>query len=207
MLKIGLTGGVASGKSTVADLFEALGAPLIDTDVLARKVVEPGEPGLAAVRDEFGPEVLTERGELDRRKLRSIVFADDAKRRRLESILHPLIRGRLLAELRQLDAPYVVIAVPLLVETNFDQLVDRVLVVDVPVEVQLERLMQRDGSSRAEAQAMIDAQVDRETRLARADEVIDNSGSVDSTRAQVEALHRLYLQLAMVCREESGRAE
>ena len=207
MLKIGLTGGVASGKSTVAGLFEALGAPLIDTDVLAREVVEPGEPGLAAVRDEFGPAVLTERGELDRRKLRSIVFADDGKRRRLESILHPLIRERLLAKLERLDAPYVIIAVPLLIETDFAKLVDRILVVDAPVEVQLARLMARDGSTRAEAQAIIDAQVDRETRLARADDIIDNSGDLASTRAQVEALHRRYLQLATVCREESGRAE
>lgn len=207
MLKIGLTGGIASGKSTVADLFEALGAPLIDTDVLAREVVEPGEPGLAAVRDEFGPAVLTERGELDRRKLRSIVFADDEKRRRLESILHPLIRERLLAKLERLDAPYVIIAVPLLIETDFAKLVDRILVVDAPVEVQLARLMARDGSTRAEAQAIIDAQVDRETRLARADDIIDNSGDLASTRAQVEALHRRYLQLATVCREESGRAE
>jgi len=207
MLKIGLTGGVASGKSTVAELFEALGAPLIDTDVLAREVVEPGEPGLAAVRDEFGPAVLTERGELDRRKLRSIVFADDEKRRRLESILHPLIRERLLAKLERLDAPYVIIAVPLLIETDFAKLVDRILVVDAPVEVQLARLMARDGSTRAEAQAIIDAQVDRETRLARADDIIDNSGDLASTRAQVEALHRRYLQLATVCREESGRAE
>lgn len=207
MLKVGLTGGIASGKSTVADLFEALGAPLIDTDVLARKVVEPGTPGLAAVRDEFGPGVLTERGELDRRKLRSIVFADDEKRRRLESILHPLIRERLRAELDRLDAPYVIIAVPLLIETDFAELVDRILVVDVPVEVQLARLMARDGSTRAEAQAIIDAQVDRETRLARADDIIDNSGDLASTRTQVEALHRRYLQLATVCREGSGRAE
>lgn len=207
MLKIGLTGGVASGKSTVADLFKALGAPLVDTDVLARQVVEPGETGLTAVREAFGRDVLTEDGRLDRRKLRAIVFSDDEKRRRLESILHPLIRERLLAELDRLDAPYVVIAVPLLIETDFAELVDRVLVVDAPVDVQLDRLMTRDGSTRAEAQAIIDAQVDRETRLAHADDVIDNSGDLAATRAQVEALHRRYLQLATVCREESGRAE
>ncbi len=202
MLKIGLTGGVASGKSTVADLFRALGAPLIDTDVLAREVVEPGEAGLDAVCKAFGPDVLTEDGRLDRRKLRSIVFADDEKRRRLEAILHPLIRERVIAELGRLDAPYVIIAVPLLIETDFAKLVDRILVVDVPVDVQLDRLMARDGSTRAEAQAIIDAQVDRETRLAHADDVIDNSGDLASTRAQVETLHRRYLQLATVCRDE-----
>jgi len=207
MLKIGLTGGVASGKSTVAELFRALGAPLIDTDVLAREVVGPGEEGLDAVREAFGPDVLTEDGRLDRRKLRSIVFSDDEKRRRLEAILHPLIRERVIAELERLDAPYVIIAVPLLIETDFKELVDRILVVDAPVDVQLARLMARDGSTRAEAQAIIDAQIDRETRLAHADDVIDNGGDLASTRAQVEALHRRYLQLATVCRDETRRAE
>lgn len=207
MLKIGLTGGVASGKSVVADVFQTLGAPLIDTDVLAREVVEPGAVGLAAIRDEFGQDVLTQDGRLDRRKLRSIIFASDDKRRRLESILHPLIRESLLARLSSIDAPYVIIAVPLLIETNFTELVDRILVVDVPVELQIERLMARDNISRDEAEAMIAAQAPRETRLAHADDIIDNSGSLDSTRAQVEALHRRYLQLATVCREESGRAE
>ena len=196
MLKIGLTGGVASGKSTVARLFENLGAPLIDTDIVAREVVGPGQEGLAAIRDEFGTDVLTEDGRLDRRKLRSIVFADDAKRRRLEALLHPLIRARVMAQLGRVDAPYVIIAVPLLVETDFGKLVDRVLVVDVPVETQLERLMERDGSTRTEAEAMVAAQTTRDARLARADDVIDNSGALAFTQAQVEALHRRYLQLA-----------
>ena len=195
-MKIGLTGGVASGKSTVARLFENLGAPLIDTDIVAREVVEPGQEGLAAIRDEFGTDVLTEDGRLDRRKLRSIVFADDAKRRRLEALLHPLIRARVMAQLGRVDAPYVIIAVPLLVETDFGKLVDRVLVVDVPVETQLERLMERDGSTRTEAEAMVAAQTTRDARLARADDVIDNSGALAFTQAQVEALHRRYLQLA-----------
>src|SRR5690606_38933494 len=149
----------------------------------------------AAIRDEFGQDVLTQDGRLDRRKLRSIIFANDDKRRRLESILHPLIRKRLLARLSTIDAPYVIIAVPLLIETNFTELVDRILVVDVPVELQIERLMARDNISRDQAEAMIAAQAPRETRLAHADDVIDNSGSLDSTRAQVEALHRRYLQL------------
>jgi len=208
MLKIGLTGGISSGKSAVASHFEALGVPVIDTDILAREVVEPGEPGLAAVRREFGDDVLGADGRLDRRKLRSIVFADAAMRRRLESILHPMIKALMLARLEALRGePYAIVVVPLLVETEFEELVDRVLVVDVPVETQVERLMARDGITRAEAEAMIAAQTTRETRVAHADDVIDNSGSLDSTRAQVEALHRRYLQLATVCREESGRAE
>jgi dephospho-CoA kinase len=208
MLKIGLTGGIASGKSTVAALLEAAGAALVDTDLIAREMVEPGHPGLSAIRDVFGPEVLTGDGSLDRRKLRAAVFADDAKRRRLEAILHPLIRTRVLERINALrDAPYVVIAVPLLVETNFAELVDRVLVVDVPVEVQLARLVARDGISRGEAEAMIAAQADRETRLAHAHDVIDNSGDPATTRAEVEALHRRYLELATVCRDGAGRAE
>ncbi len=207
MLKIGLTGGVASGKSTVARLFEDLGVPLIDTDVVAREVVEPGEPALAAIRNEFGAEVIDADGRLERRKLRSIVFADNEKRRRLEALLHPRIRARVLAHLGRVEAPYVIIAVPLLVETDFAKLVDRVLVVDAAVETQLERLMQRDGSTRTEAEAMVAAQTRRDARLARADDVIDNAGALESTRAQVEALHRRYLQLATVCRDEAGRAE
>lgn len=208
MLTIGLTGGIASGKSTVAELFAALGVPVIDTDVIAREVVEPGEPGLAAIRDAFGAEVLTPDGRLDRRRLREIVFADAAKRRRLESILHPLIRERTLARLAAVrNAPYAIVVVPLLVETDFGKLVDRVLVVDVPVDAQLERLASRDGIDRAAAEAMVAAQASRETRLAHADDVIDNAGDLAATRAQVERLHARYLELATVCREDSGRAE
>lgn len=208
MLTIGLTGGIASGKSTVAELFAALGVPVIDTDVIAREVVEPGEPGLDAVRAAFGPKVLTSEGRLDRRRLREIVFADAAKRRRLESILHPLIRQRTLARLEAVrDAPYAIVVVPLLVETNFGELVDRVLVVDVPVDTQLERLVARDGIDRSAAEAMVAAQTSRETRLAHADDVIDNAGDLAAARAQVERLHARYVELATVCRDESARAE
>jgi dephospho-CoA kinase len=208
MLIIGLTGGVASGKSAVAELLEGLGAALIDTDVVAREVVAPGERGLALIIDAFGPGILSAEGELDRRKLRSSVFADDTKRRRLEEILHPLIRARVLERIAALrGVPYVVIAVPLLIETDFDELVDRVLVVDVPVETQFERLIARDGIGRAEAEAMIAAQADRATRLAHADDVIDNSGDLAATRVQAEALHRRYLELATVCRDGAGRAK
>jgi dephospho-CoA kinase len=195
MLKVGLTGGVASGKSLVADLFAKLGAALVDTDVISRDVVAPGEPGLEAVRKLFGPAVITA-GELDRRALRAIVFADAAKRRHLEDVLHPLIRERTLQKLGEAQGPYAVVVVPLLVETFFGQLVDRVLVVDCPVATQLERLVRRDGLSHTEAEAIVAAQIDRASRLAAADDVIDNSGSIDATRAQVQALHRRYLELA-----------
>ena len=196
MVRVGLTGGIASGKSVVAELFAALGAPIVDTDQVAREVVAPGEPGLTAVAEEFGRAILTTAGTLDRAALRRRVFADKRARERLEAILHPLIRARTLAAMDDLDAPYVLVAVPLLVETGFSALVDRVLVVDCPRELQLARLMARDQHNQAEAEQILAAQVSRETRLAAADDVIDNGGSLAATRAQVATLHQRYLELA-----------
>jgi dephospho-CoA kinase len=195
-LVVGLTGGIASGKSAVAAMFVALGAGLVDTDMVAREVVAPGEPGLAAVRGAFGAKVLLPSGEIDRAALRGLVFNDEAKRRQLETLLHPLIRARTLAKLAEVVAPYAIVAVPLLVETDFGQLVHRVLVVDCPEHLQLERLMKRDAIPRPEALAMLRAQADRATRLKAAHDVIDNSGTRENTRAQVEVLHRRYLELA-----------
>jgi dephospho-CoA kinase len=202
-LVVGLTGGIASGKSAVAAMFVALGAGLVDTDVVAREVVAPGQPGLAAVRDAFGRGVLRASGEIDRAALRSLVFADPAKRRRLESLLHPLIRAETLRKLREIAAPYALVAVPLLVETDFGQLVDRVLVVDCPEQVQLDRLIRRDAIPHAEALAMLRAQADRASRLKAAHDVIDNSGTREATRAQVEQLHRRYLDLAALAARRS----
>lgn len=195
-LVVGLTGGIASGKSLVGAMFVKLGVPLVDTDVVAREVVAPGQPGLDAVAAEFGPAVLSPQGELDRRALRSLVFADESRRRNLESLLHPLIRRRTRDKLADLEAPYAIVAVPLLVETDFGELVDRILVVDAPESVQLERLMRRDATPKAEALAMLRAQADRATRLKAAHDVIDNSGAIEATRRQVELLHRSYLDLA-----------
>lgn len=196
VFKVGLTGGIASGKSLVAAMFKDLGAALVDTDVIARDVVSVGQPALAAVREAFGPGVLTPAGELDRAAVRALVFDDVDKRRTLESILHPVIRERTLAALAAVERPYAIVAVPLLVETDFAQLVDRVLVVDCPTELQLERLMRRDGLPRSAALAMIGAQADRATRLKAAHDVIDNGGDRVATRRQVEQLHRRYLELA-----------
>ena len=198
-LIVGLTGGIASGKSLVGAMFVKLGASLIDTDVVAREVVAAGQPGLAAVAAEFGRTVLLPTGELDRRALRSQVFADEAKRHTLEALLHPLIRARTrakLAELAELTAPYALVAVPLLVETSFGEIVDRILVVDCPESLQLERLMRRDAIPKPEALAMLRAQTDRATRLKAAHDVIDNSGAPDATLRQVDVLHRRYLDLA-----------
>ena len=196
MLIIGLTGGIASGKTTVADLFAARGVPLVDADVSARVVVAPGSSGLAAVVEAFGSEILTTTGELDRRALRARVFGQPEERRRLESILHPLIRQHLQDSLQALSGPYALLVAPLLLEGDLSKAVQRVLVVDVPEEVQIARVMSRDGSSREEAEAILRAQMSRQERLARADDVIVNDGDLDALEPQVERLHRQYLRLA-----------
>ncbi len=195
MFRVGLTGGIASGKTAVADIFGTLGAGIVDTDRVARDVVARGEPGLEAVRREFGPAVLRSSGDLDRRALREVVFSDSAARRKLESLLHPLIRARTLEALERLTAPYAVAVVPLLIETGFSELVDRIVVVDCPRKIQIERLMDRDGIGIDQAESMLNAQANRETRLRAADDVIDNSGSRESTRRQVQKLHALYERL------------
>jgi dephospho-CoA kinase len=195
-LIVGLTGGIASGKSLVGNMFVKLGAGLVDTDVIAREVVARGEPGHAAVSAAFGAGILLPSGEVNRAALRSVVFGDPAKRSELEAILHPMIRDRTRQKLAELETPYAMVAVPLLVETNFAELVDRILVVDCPESAQLERLMRRDAIPRDEALAMVRAQVDRATRLKAAHDVIDNSGTPDATRRQVEHLHHRYRDLA-----------
>jgi dephospho-CoA kinase len=195
MLRIGLTGGIGSGKSAVAERFAARGVPVIDTDVVAREVVAPGEPALAEIVAAFGPDVLDEQGRLDRRRLRERVFADAAARRQLESILHPRIRAAVQQRIEALSAPYCIIVVPLLIETGFGP-VDRVLVVDVDETQQIERTRQRDRVSAESVRRIMEAQASRSERLARADDVIDNNGGLEALDRQVEALHRRYLALA-----------
>jgi dephospho-CoA kinase len=185
-VRVGLTGGVASGKSTVAALLEELDAVIIDADELAREVVEPGSPGLAAVTDAFGPDVLADDGSLDRPALGAVVFADEVARRRLEKILHPLIRARA-AEIEASAPPgtLVVHDIPLLVETGQGDAFDAVLVVDVPVETQVERMVTQRGWTREDAEARVAAQASREQRLAAATYVIDNTGTRDDLRERV----------------------
>lgn len=195
-LRIGLTGGIASGKSAVADLFAALGVPVIDSDVIARQVVEPGEPALEAVVDAFGPGVLAPDGRLDRPALRALVFADPDARRRLEGLLHPAIRARMAAEAATAGGPYQVQVIPLLVEGGRADAVDRVLVVDCPEALQLERLAARDGESPERARAILAAQASRAVRLAAADDVILNDGSLEALRSKVAELDRRYRDLA-----------
>ena len=192
-MRVGLTGGVASGKSTVAALLRELGAVVVDSDVLAREVVEPGTPGLAAVVEAFGPEMLTADGALDRPALGAVVFGDEAARRRLEAILHPLIRARA-AELEAAapEGTVVVHDIPLLVETGQADRFDAVLVVDVPVETQVERMVRDRGMSREDALARVAAQADRAQRLAAATHVVDNTGTREDLRDRVtEVLEKL----------------
>jgi dephospho-CoA kinase len=196
MFRVGLTGGIASGKTTVAALFTELGAGLVDTDQVAREVVAEGEPGLEAIVDAFGTGVLLDSGDLDRSALRAIIFGDADERRKLEGILHPLIRALTLTQLDAVEAPYAVVVVPLLVETDFAEFVDRVLVVDCPRELQLERLVQRDQISTADAEAMLATQVNRETRSAHADDILDGGQSLDKIRQHVGILHTDYLRRA-----------
>jgi dephospho-CoA kinase len=194
--RVALTGGIASGKTTVAERFAALGVPVIDTDLIARQVVEPGEPALAQIVAAFGPGVLDADGRLDRRRLREIIFADATARRRLEAILHPAIRAEMECQSRAAGGPYQLLVIPLLAEGGRRDHVDRVLLVDVPEAVQVERLMRRDGVSREQAAASLGAQATRAARLAIADDVLTNTGRAEDLDEQVAALHARYLGLA-----------
>jgi dephospho-CoA kinase len=195
-LKIGLTGGIASGKSTVARLFAERGIPVIDLDLVAREVVAPGQPALAAIVKAFGADVLDERGELDRASLRARVFRDPVARRRLEELLHPRILEAGVSQAEQAGGPYQVIVAPLLVEFGLTGWVDRVLVVDCPAETQLQRLLARDGGGEAIARAILATQASREQRLAAADDVIVNDGSPEHLPGVVATLDAAYREMA-----------
>ena len=196
ILRIGLTGGIASGKSTVADLFAALEVPVIDTDKIAREVVEPGQPPLEKLVERFGAGILTPDGHLDRPKLREIVFSDPRARADLEALTHPAIGSAVEAMAAAAGGPYQILVIPLLVEKGLGKRLDRVLAVDCPESLQLQRLQARDGSSAEQAQAILDAQASRTARLQAADDVIRNESDVADLRQQVAALHRRYLELA-----------
>jgi len=198
---VALTGGVASGKSAVARRFEALGIHVHDADVAAREVVAPREPALAEIEFVFGAEVLNADGSLDRRAMRERVFADPEARRKLEGIIHPRVRAWLRRRVGMDRGPYCMLAIPLLVENRGAYAwVERVLLVDAPEMLQIERLMHRDGIARETAQRMLDAQSSRQQRLAMADDVIVNEGEESALDAQVTALHARYLELAQAAR-------
>jgi len=197
MLKIGLTGGIGSGKTSVSDIFSELGVPVIDTDVVARQLTVRDGAALPEIHAAWGESVMRLDGELDRDALRRRIFAAPEERRRLEAILHPLIRRQVVAALAELDAPYVVVVIPLLVETgNYRELLDRVLVVDCPESLQVERVRARSGLSAEEVSAIISAQADRSSRIAAADDVIANDANSRSLREQVLSLDAKYREIA-----------
>jgi len=197
VLTIGLTGGIASGKSSVASQFTALGVPIIDTDIIARELVAPGQLALQEIVEHFGAESLQTDGQLNRTWLRQRIFSDAHERAALNAIMHPRIRARVEDELSKLTTPYAIIVIPLLIECqNYGGIVQRVLVVDLDEAEQLRRLMARDSIDATQARSALSAQATRAQRLARADDVIDNNGTADQLAAQINRLHEHYTQLA-----------
>ncbi len=193
---VGLTGGIGSGKSTVAAEFVRLGIQQVDADIVARQVVEPGTAALEAIVQQFGEAIRNSDGQLDRSRLRQIVFNDETAKNWLNQLLHPLIRQEMLRQLADATSPYVLLVAPLLLENKLDQLVDTVLVVDVSEQTQINRTSVRDGSSESLVQSIMAAQCSREERLARANQVISNEGSSDTLPAKVAELHRIFLRVA-----------
>jgi len=196
MLVIGLTGGIGSGKSTVAEMFESLGVPIIDMDRIARQIVEPGQPALTQIKQAFGEKIVAASGQLNRQQLSKIIFDSAEKRHQLEAILHPLIRQETARQLAELKSPYCIVVIPLLLESEQRSLVDRVLVVDVPESLQITRTMQRDGISAAQVRKILAAQVGRDSRLNAADDVIDNSAAMEVIRHRVDELDQQYRALS-----------
>ena len=193
IFKIGLTGGIATGKTTVADIFSSLGIEIIDTDEIAKEAVKPGEPALKLIIDSFGEDIIEKKSKkLDRRKLRKIIFENNEYKKKLESILHPIIRKKTLDLLLETKSKYVIIVVPLLIETGFIEIVDYVIVVDCPRKTQLQRLLERDKISKKDGENIIKNQINREDRLKKADTIIDTSKDIKSVINQV---NKIYLRI------------
>jgi len=191
-LKIGLTGGIGSGKSSVSQLFSGLGINIIDADLIARQVVEPDSFALKKISEHFGPQILLNNGHLDRAQLRNIIFSEQQQLNWLNQLLQPIIRKGISQQLKCATGPYTMLDAPLLLENKLNQEVDRVLVIDCDVQQQIERTQQRDGQSVEATQAIINTQMPRQQRLALADDVIDNRGDLQRLKSQVMALHESY---------------
>ena len=196
MFTVGVTGGIGSGKSSAADRFRQLGVPVIDADVVARQIVEPGMPALQEIINTFGESVANDRGELDRAALRKIIFSDSSRKSQLEAILHPRIYDEILRLLSELSTPYAIVVIPLLAESKREYPLDRILVIDVPSDVQISRVTTRDGQSTEEVERIISSQASRYSRLAIADDVIENIDSKDDLYERVDAMHLTYLEYA-----------
>ncbi len=194
MLKIGLTGGIGCGKSTVTKLFNSLyNIPIIDADIIARQLVEPGQKAFSLIQQTFGGSIISREGLLDRKKLKEIIFSNSDKKQQLEKILHPLIYQRMQSEFDQQTTAYSILCIPLLMETKMTGFVDRILVIDCPVEIQIERVRNRDQLSTQQIMSIIASQVSREYRLSHSNDIIDNSNSNNPLAEQVKKLHNQYI--------------
>ncbi|MCL6269277.1 dephospho-CoA kinase [Sansalvadorimonas sp. 2012CJ34-2] len=196
MFVVGVTGGIGCGKTSVTDYLAGKGIIIADADQAARVVVMPGQPALQSIAQHFGENLILPDGQLNRRALRDIIFDNETERRWLEQLLHPLIFQQINFELEQATSPYVVLVSPLLIETSQHQLVNRILVIDVSEETQIARTMNRDGVPREQAEAILRSQSDRQNRLNKADDVVDNSGSLEQLHQQLDKLHQTYLDMA-----------
>lgn len=193
---VGLTGGIGSGKTTVANLFAAEGITLVDADIVARDVVAPGSNGLKAIVAHFSSDILTPEGSLDRAKLRQRIFSHDAEREWLNQLLHPMIRQEMQKQVENATSPYVIMVVPLLFENGLDRLVNRTLVVDISPDLQISRTVKRDNVDASQVNNIINSQCSRSEKLARADDIIDNQGEISTLKREVLALHQRYLHLS-----------
>lgn len=192
VLKIGLTGGIGSGKSTACEIFSELGVPIIDADIVARKVVQAGMPALQLIKEEFGEDIITKDGLLDREKARDQIFTNEIDRKKLENILHPVIYERIVHETENIDSSYCIISIPLLLETEALEIIDRVLIIDVSEKLQLSRASVRDNASLNDIERIIRTQISRDNRLAAADDIINNEGDIENLRRQIHDLHEFY---------------
>ena len=195
MLIIGLTGGIGSGKSVASDKFASLGITVVDADVASRTVVEPGMPALKEIESHFGPEIIAGDGQLDRTNLREIIASDAEERKWLESVLHPRIGEQITKEISESSSPYTIFVAPLLLETNSDNMCSRVLVVDVAEEVQIQRTIKRDQMLGEQIEKIVAAQMSRKERLEKADDVLENAGTIRELQDHVEELHHKYLEM------------
>ncbi len=195
-LCIGLTGGIGSGKTSATDIFSELGVPVIDADAISHEVVQTGQPALQSIAETFGVEVIGEDGHLRRDHLRKLIFNDLPARRKLEAIIHPLVFDGIAKRICQVTFPYCIVSSPLLLESSSAHDIDRILVIDVPETLQIERASQRDRSQSTEIKKIIDAQISRRERLDAADDIITNDRDLSFLRAQVETLHKKYLETA-----------
>ncbi len=192
VLKIGLTGGIGSGKSTACEIFSQLGVPIIDADIVARKVVQAGMPALQLIKEKFGEDIITKDGLLDREKTRDQIFTNEIDRKKLENILHPVIYERIVHETDNIDSSYCIISIPLLLETEALEIIDRVLIIDVSEKLQLSRASVRDNASLNNIERIIRTQISRDNRLTAADDIINNEGDIENLRRQIHDLHEFY---------------